>query len=322
VEPLEFVMPRVLVVDDSPIDRTFIEGVLKRGQDYVVATANNGADALAKCADFNPDIVVTDLQMPELDGLQLVTAMGVHHPQTPVILITAHGSEQLAMKALEEGAASYVPKSQLANRLQASVEQILDLQKVNSSYQQLTECMEFAEFKFVLPYDRALVDRVVELVQQVALSMNLCDAGGQVRLGMAVEEGLTAMALRGNFELNEEQMQQMASMRSRPSSLLTELLQNEPYKSRRLSVDIHMSTQRALVNIRHDGPGLPQPPAADGDGTAVLESLEHRSFVLMRAFMDEVTLSADGRELTLVRQRRDSERREPAAAGATSLWRR
>ena len=74
-------MPNVLIVDDSPIDRVLIEGVLKKDPRIKTRLAQSGSDALAILGQWQPDIVVTDLQMPEMDGLQLVTAIRIHYPQ-------------------------------------------------------------------------------------------------------------------------------------------------------------------------------------------------------------------------------------------------
>ena len=61
-----------------------------------------------------PALVLTDLIMPEMNGLELVKAIREHHPFVPVILMTSKGNEEIAVQALQGGAASYVPKSQLA----------------------------------------------------------------------------------------------------------------------------------------------------------------------------------------------------------------
>ena len=61
-----------------------------------------------------PDIVVSDLQMPEMDGLELVETIRREHPGLPVILMTAHGSEETAIQALRKGATNYVAKRNLA----------------------------------------------------------------------------------------------------------------------------------------------------------------------------------------------------------------
>src|SRR5262249_38268582 len=131
------VMANVLIVDDSPIDRVLIEGLLRKDPRMKTTQAASAADALNAIGAEQPDVIVTDLQMPGMDGLELVTAVRIHYPRVPVVLITAHGSETLAMQALEQGAASYVPKAQLAHNLLAAVEQVLELARDNRGYEAL-----------------------------------------------------------------------------------------------------------------------------------------------------------------------------------------
>src|SRR5437588_11976782 len=113
------VMPIILVVDDSPVDRLLTGRLLSREKelDWVIEYAENGREALAFMKDLVPHVVVTDLMMPDMDGLELVAAVRAEHPEVPVILMTGQGSETLALEALERGAASYVPKGQLADKL-------------------------------------------------------------------------------------------------------------------------------------------------------------------------------------------------------------
>src|SRR5262245_57069214 len=127
-------MADVLIVDDSPIDSVLIEGILRGDPKLKIRRAGNGAEALAAIGESTPDVIVTDLQMPEMDGLALVTAVRIHFPQVPVILITAHGSEELAVRALEQGAASYVPKSQLSQGLLSVLRQVLELARNNQGW--------------------------------------------------------------------------------------------------------------------------------------------------------------------------------------------
>ncbi len=115
-------MSKVLVVDDSPVDRRLAGRLLEMRHDPVygdeptgllVVYASNGKEALEAIAAEAPDAVVTDLQMPEMNGLALVLQIRIRYPLLPVILMTAHGSEDLAVQALQGGAASYVPKREL-----------------------------------------------------------------------------------------------------------------------------------------------------------------------------------------------------------------
>jgi len=104
-------MTTILVVDDSAVDRRIVGGLLKKEGGWRIEFAENASEALARMKDAVPDLVITDLQMPTMDGLELVAAARVHYPDVPVILITAYGSEMLAVEALEQGATTYVPKS-------------------------------------------------------------------------------------------------------------------------------------------------------------------------------------------------------------------
>src|SRR5579862_7343865 len=110
-------MPSVLVVDDSPLDRHLAVALLKRSPDYTVIEAADGQEALAQIELHLPDLVVTDMMMPRMNGLDLVSAIKDEYPLLPVILMTSMGSEEIAVQALQKGASSYVPKRSLTSEL-------------------------------------------------------------------------------------------------------------------------------------------------------------------------------------------------------------
>src|SRR5580704_12367782 len=117
-------MARVLVVEDSPTQASELRFLLEDAG-FDVEIACDGIAALSSLEERLPSIIVTDLQMPRMDGLALVEAVRRAHPSVPVILITAHGSEEIAARALRSGAASYVPKRYLAQDLAQVVHQII-----------------------------------------------------------------------------------------------------------------------------------------------------------------------------------------------------
>ena len=99
-------MPKVLVVDDSKVDRRLVCEFLRKESQWTVEDAANGVEALARMKDSAPDLVLTDLNMPEMDGLELVNALREHHPGVPVILVTGYRDEmaQAIEAALRIGA--------------------------------------------------------------------------------------------------------------------------------------------------------------------------------------------------------------------------
>src|SRR5262245_49475533 len=120
-------MPTVLVVDDSAVDRKLVAGLLSKQAGLKVVMAASGEEDLTRLASVTPTLIVTDLVMPGISGLDLVTQVVEQHPGIPVILMTGKGSEEVAVKALEAGASSYVPKAALHQHLLTTVEDVLDM---------------------------------------------------------------------------------------------------------------------------------------------------------------------------------------------------
>ncbi|MBL9101390.1 MAG: sigma-54-dependent Fis family transcriptional regulator [Myxococcales bacterium] len=106
------VQHRILLVDDEPNLRKVL-GALLRQQGHEVHAETDGAAALARVKSLPPrtfDVVISDLRMPNLDGIGLLKALAVHEPNLPVILLTAHGSVDSAVEAVKLGAFDYLEK--------------------------------------------------------------------------------------------------------------------------------------------------------------------------------------------------------------------
>lgn len=290
-------MPTVLVVDDTAVDRRLAGGLLESAPNVEVCYANNGKEALLRIGTELPDLVVTDLQMPELDGLELVTAIGEKYPEVPVVLMTAHGSEVVAAQALANGAASFVPKSELAECLVETVMHILVMSETDSRYNRLVSCTTKTDFEFSLENDPSLIDPLIELVQQVAISQGLLSHNNRVQLGVALEHALLNAMIRGNLELSRDEMPVP------DANVIAERNQQSPYRERRVYFRSLVTPESAQFTIRDEGPGFDintilecSDPDSFRDGTG-------RGLVLIQAFMDEVVFDATGNELILTKFR-------------------
>lgn len=302
-------MPTILVVDDSAVDRRLVGRFLQEKIQCTVEYAANGVEALARMKDVAPDLIVTDLTMPVMDGLQLVTTSRAHHPDVPVILMTAYGSETLALEALEKGAASYVPKSQLADKLLSTVEKVLSLAQAGRSREQLMNCLTRTEFAFSLENDAALIDPLVKLVQQMVAGTRLCDFAGQLQIGVALKEALLNALFHGNLELGLEQMQQVQDtlIEEKDVSLVERRRSEAPYRQRRIFVDMKISPEEARFVVRDQGPGFDVATAPGPADPAALEREEGRGLMLIRTFMDEVTYNETGNEVTMLKRKAGSQ---------------
>src|SRR3954468_1924600 len=142
-------MTRILVVDDH---RSQAEefGELLRTAGCDVTLAGNGREAMDLLSSALPDIVLTDLDMPVMDGLELVQAIRREYPALPVILMTAMGSEAVAARALHQGAAGYVRKRSLAREVVRTVGSVLAVARALHQQERALDCLTYGQFGFVL----------------------------------------------------------------------------------------------------------------------------------------------------------------------------
>lgn len=298
-------MPKILIVDDSEVDRRIVGGLLEKIGGVELQFAKNGREAITCLRQSTPDLVLTDLQMPERDGLELVRAIRLHYAQVPVVLMTAHGSDALAIQALEEGAVGYVAKSQLGARLVESVEEVLALARADRTYERLIGCLRRHVFQFSLDNDPALLDPLVDLVQQILSGIGLCDANRRFRVGAALKAALVNALFRGNLELSVEQLDSArdGDLHGPELEVVDVRRRQSPYRDRRIAVDATISPAEATFVVRDEGPGFDWQATLAHAPAESIESGSGRGLVLIRAFIDEVKFNPRGNEITLVVRR-------------------
>lgn len=117
--------PQILIVDDEAIARTNMEHVLTK-EGYQCFTAANGAEALEILPANEIDLVITDLKMNRMDGIELLDHITRLNPETPVIIVTGFATVDTAVKALKKGAANYLGKPVNLDELKRTVKDVLE----------------------------------------------------------------------------------------------------------------------------------------------------------------------------------------------------
>jgi DNA-binding response OmpR family regulator len=297
-------MTRVLIAEDSTTQAVQIRGLLEEAG-FEVDVADNGRAALSRLEAGQPcDLVLTDMMMPAMDGLELVRAIRVHHAGLPVILITAQGTDALAIEALEEGASGYVPKSQVSRKLVDEIRRVLHAARVNRSYEVLLGCLTHNEFSFELRNDASLIDPLVDLLQQMMVGVQLCDWTERVRVGLALEHALLNAIYRGNLEISPDEMLSTRELliQGAGPSVAERRLSEAPFRDRKVYVHVQISRNEARFVIRDEGPGFDTTKVPDPGDADVLEREGGHGLLLMQTFMDEVTFNPSGNEVTLVKR--------------------
>ena len=126
-------MVRVLVADDSASIRILLKDVLTMENYDIVGEAVDGADALEKYEQLQPDVLLLDLAMPKMSGLEVLEQLQPKYPQMKVIVITANGSEQVYKECKKYGAIGYIDKPFDFKDVLAQIEEVTKLITIEKS---------------------------------------------------------------------------------------------------------------------------------------------------------------------------------------------
>ena len=292
-------MMRVLIVDDFVVDRLAMGGLFEDDGEIEVEYADSGAAALERVQERAPDVIVTDLSMPEMDGLQLVRALREDDSQIPVVLVTSKGSERTAVEALHAGATSYVPKRLLAQYLRETVDDVLASLKTRTDQRRLMSRLTRSNAHFELCNDRSQFPPLIEYVQNGVASIGFDDETQRTQFGVALEEALVNAAEHGNLELDS---QLKSDDRDSYFKLLEVRLQERPYRDRLIRVAVDLSRGEVRITIEDEGQGFDVSSLPDPRDPANLLKPSGRGVFLMRTFMDEVNYNDPGNQVTLVKR--------------------
>jgi len=199
-------MIRVLIVDDHAVVREGLKHILADAEDVVVAgEAGSGPDALALVRREGYEVVVTDISMPGRGGLELVSDLKRERPRLPVLVLSVHGEDQLALRALQAGAAGYLTKETAPEELLRAVRQIAQGRKFVSPRlaERLAERLDPAAG--APPHER-LSDREFLVLLQLARGRSVKEIAGELALSVKTVSTyrtrlLEKMGLRSNAEL-------------------------------------------------------------------------------------------------------------------------
>jgi len=158
---------KILIVDDEEGMRRLLARLLFKAG-YETATAANGAEALALIESDHFDLVVTDIQMPEMDGLQLLQEIRSFDPELPIIVITAYGTVENAVAALRAGASDYITKPFENDDILLTLERVFEHSRLRDENRYLHEQIE-QRYSFAGITGRsAAMQAVLEMAASVA----------------------------------------------------------------------------------------------------------------------------------------------------------
>ncbi len=293
-------MPRFLLVDDSPVELRLVTGLLQKFEDAEIDTSTNGLEALRAARAATPDVVVSDLKMPGMDGLELIDAMRDEFPGVPIVIVTSQGSEEMAVRALQGGAAGYVPKRSIGRDLVKIVDPLVESAMRSRRTGRWQRCVRERATRLSLPNELEFVSETVQHVQEMLAADGFGDERDHVRIGVALHEALVNAMVHGNLDVSSE-LREHADGRY---ELLQERRRNEsPYRERRVDFEVRIDVDRLWITIADEGDGFDVASVPDPTDPENVVRCSGRGILMMKSFLDDVVFNDRGNAVTLVKHR-------------------
>ncbi len=186
---------KLLVVDDEPDALELMEELFLRNG-YKVSTASNGLEALHKIPEEEPDIIISDLVMPKMDGMKLLEVVHDKFSHIMMILMTANGTVETAVEAMRKGAKDYILKPLRMNELLAKVENISQMRSLQKENELLRNKLEQKfHFQNIIGKNRKMME-MFDLITDIAKTASTVLIRGESGTG----KELIANALHFNSE--------------------------------------------------------------------------------------------------------------------------
>jgi CheY-like chemotaxis protein len=281
--------PKILLVDDNAQVRETLARFLdvERYEALEAADGQAALDLLRARGDI--DVIVTDVQMPNVDGLQLARAVRRRWPSLPVVIISGLGREEVAIDALRAGATNYLRKPFRNAEFDLVIRQSLELAQGRRRRDEGHAYLLQSTKLFELPPDPAALPRVIPLLTQGLVELGVVGPQDLLHVEVALQEALLNAIVHGTLELTG----QLPPDRAGLDEVCRERRLDPRYADRVVRAAVEVDRHGLQVVIEDQGAGF-DPATPPGNG-----------LFLMRSFMDDVIFEEGGRRVVLVR-RRDS----------------
>jgi YesN/AraC family two-component response regulator len=290
---------RVLVVDDAKHDRFILKEIVKN-LGYQSLEADNGKAALSVFESESCDLVITDLNMPIMDGLTLLETIKQKQPFLPVIIVSANDEREYVIKALRLGACDYITKPFEESEIQRSLERVFPIVE--------TQVLDRLHAKSVIKESRQLVfdnnpEQIGDLVNILCQNLEWFDMKPEMlSIKIILFEALANSIFHGNLELSSDlKNHQDINSFDEYGQLAQEKSCRSPYNERKIFVDYTVDREKARYVIRDEGGGFdydnlqdPLDPKSSGNPSG-------RGILMIRSFCDEVNWNKKGNEISLTK---------------------
>ncbi|MCC7477126.1 response regulator [bacterium] len=299
------VAKKILIVDDEQIIRNVLKRKLEQSTSYEVLTADDGVPALEIFMNQPVDLVISDLIMTQMNGIELLRNLKAHDARVPVIIITGYGTLDDAIEAIKLGAEDFIKKPFDINEVIVTIDKTFRKLDEEADQRAIIKHIAAEDVTLELPTDFDFLNKVINYVfshlkarWQVG-SENLHD------VKVCLYEALYNAFEHGSLGISEEEKSRYLEIGQQAyRDFLAQRVADPHYSSRIITVGVHIDMESLQVSIRDQGSGFDSGNrAANFFDSEELFKSSGRGLLLITSLMDEVGFNEQGNEIRMTKLR-------------------
>jgi len=286
---------KILIIDDEEAIREILNITLTdRGHETLLAA--NGAKGIEIFKQEKPDITITDIRMPGIDGIEVLKKIKAIQNDAHVMIITAYGNEDIAVSALRQGAVDYIKKPFNPYELEEAVKKIIAIQEIKKLQEISANYVVEEVKKIIMPSHIHLIPGIIK---QLVLNVK-----NKYKHFFNLEFGLYEIILNaiehGNFNINQKQ-KELAIAKGYYRDLLKEKMVNPEYSNKKVFIKYSLDPDRLKYVIRDEGEGFQWQKIPPVSSPMVFSKKVGKGIIIAKFSFDEVKFNLKGNEATLIK---------------------
>lgn len=284
----ENTLPTILVVDDEEVIRITIQKKLSR-MGFNVISFEKGEDLLyyLKNSDQNADLIITDIKLRKMDGIELLRRINSMDEPIPVLIISGHGNVEDAIRALRYGASDYIRKPFDINDLTSSVRSILKRKFEKKLSENFARYKQYEKSVLVIPNDGDLINTISFNFTKDLAPAGLFNYTTSENISLSLQESISNAMYHGNFEIDSS-LRDSGGMKEFNNEIEKRKLIS-PYKERTVKITYELNPDYVFYEIEDQGPGFDYRTLPDPRDPENFFKNSGRGLLIIRIHMDEVS---------------------------------
>lgn len=243
---------KVLIVEDDFASRELLR-ITTEKEGYQAILAENGAVGLEKFHHAKPDVVISDIRMPEMDGMKLLETIRSEAKDIFIIIVTGHGTEELALKALQLGANNYIKKPLDLSDLKVLLRRFYNILKSKELESNIPELISTRSFELEFSTDIDLVPAIVQYL--INKTGHLFTNKEKIQIELGLSELIINAIEHGNLAITNSEKNESLN-RNELSQLYEQRMSIDKYKNRKVKINYKYENNICHWEIEDEGEGF------------------------------------------------------------------